>query len=168
MSTSHMPVAATEQTAHPVPATVEKSAPGQVTGRLKRAIDLMVWEGLTRKEAAERAGMREHSLYVAFRKSHVKAHYLTECEVLRVSGRARRILRLEQLAEQDDNRNAAVAAIKAAEQLGETEEAQARRVTAPGLVIVIGSGKVATEPAGQVLDLQPIASAPPVPESGNR
>jgi hypothetical protein len=96
---------------------IERSQPGAVTGRLKRAIDLMVWQGLTRDDAALKAGLRPHSLYAAFRKSHVKQHYLSECEVLRVSGRAKRLHRLEELAAQDENRNAAVAAIRAADSI---------------------------------------------------
>ena len=40
----------------------------------------MVWKGLTRDKAAEEAGMKPHSLYVEFRKPHVKAVYLAERE----------------------------------------------------------------------------------------
>jgi hypothetical protein len=41
-------------------------------------------------------------------------HYLAECEMLRLSGRAKRLHRLDALAQQNDNKNAAVAAIKTA------------------------------------------------------
>jgi hypothetical protein len=95
--------------------SADRSKPLAVTGRLKRAIELMVWEGLTRDDAAVKAGLRPHSLYVAFRKPHVKSYYLAEVEVLRLSGRAKRLHRLDALAMQDENKNAAVAAIKVAD-----------------------------------------------------
>src|SRR5437868_3347130 len=79
-----------------------------VTRKVRAAIDAMVWQGLKRSEAAQTAGMTDHSLYVALRSPHVKAHYLAECEVLRTSGRARRLHRLEAMYEQDDNKQAAV------------------------------------------------------------
>lgn len=91
----------------------------RVTARVRAAIEAMVWQGLKRDEAAEHAGFTDHALYCAMRKPHVKALYLAECEQLRISGRARRIHRLNELSEQNDNLNAAVSAIKANEQLGE-------------------------------------------------
>jgi hypothetical protein len=147
----------------PVP-RIERSAPLTVTGRLKRAIDFMVWEGLTRDEAAEKAGLRSHSLYVALRKPHVKSFYLAECEVLRVSGRAKRLHRLEQLAMQDENKNAAVAAIKVADAI--PDELQMRAVGAgftPGVTIrivnQIGAAPAAPAlpaPQPRIVDAQPI------------
>jgi hypothetical protein len=106
---------------------IDRSAPLSVTGRLKRAIELMVWSGLTRDEAAVKAGLRPHSLYVAFRKGHVKSYYLGEVEVLRMSGKAKRLHRLDALAMQDENKNAAVSAIKAADAI--PDEAQLRAQT---------------------------------------
>lgn len=97
----------------------------------------MVWLGLNRKQAAEHAGMTDNGLYIALRKPNVKALYASECEVLRLSGRARRIHRLEEMVEQDDNKAAVVNAALALERLGETEETSARRGAAamPGFTI---------------------------------
>jgi hypothetical protein len=114
-----------------------RSLPGKVTGKLHRAIEAMVWEGASRKEAAERAGLSDHGLRQALRRPHVLARYRAECEVLRASGRAKRLHRLEALAEQDENRNAAVAAIKAAEQLGDEQAGPGIRQQVPGFVIVV-------------------------------
>jgi hypothetical protein len=118
--------------------TPDRSLPHRITGRLLTALNAMVWEGLTRKEAAKAAGFAEHSLYVALRKPHVRQWYLGECEVLRLSGRAKRLHRLEELAMQDENKNAAVAAIKAADQL-EDQAAAGRGLVpmTPGFVVVI-------------------------------
>src|SRR5579863_8568025 len=82
----------------------------RMTARVRSAIEAMVWQGLKRDEAAKVAGMRDNSLYVALRKSDVRAFYLAECEVLRLSGRARRIHRLEAVVEQDSNMMAVVQA----------------------------------------------------------
>jgi hypothetical protein len=116
----------------------DRSLPGRVTGRLRAALDAMVWEAASRREAAEKAGMTDHSLRQALRRPHVMAYYRTECEVLRLSGRAKRLHRLEALAEQDGNRNAAVAAIKAAEQIGDGQAASSTLIgRVAGVVIVV-------------------------------
>jgi hypothetical protein len=114
----------------------DRSLPGRVTGRLRVALDAMVWEAASRKEAAEKAGMTDHSLHQALRRPHVMAYYRSECEVLRLSGRAKRLHRLEALGGQDGN--AAVAAIKAAEQIGDEQATSPNGIIQrPGLVIVI-------------------------------
>ena len=139
-----------------------RSLPGRVTGRLHRAIEAMVWEGASRKEAAERAGLSDHGLRQALRRPHVLAHYRAECEVLRASGRAKRLHRLEELAQQDENRNAAVAAIKTAEQLGDEQAATGARRQLPGLIIQI----VNAAPTPRIIDAQPIAHECTVADEG--
>jgi hypothetical protein len=147
----------------------DRSRPGKITGRLRAAIEAMVWDGASRAEAALVAGMTDHSVRAALKKSHVLAYYRAECEVLRESGRAKRLHRLEELAAQDENKNAAVAAIKVAEQLGEDENVRRAGVTVmPGLVIRLISGSPASPvarditprelPAPTVIDAQPIDS----------
>jgi hypothetical protein len=125
-------------------AAQDRSLPGKVTGRLKRAIDAMVWQAASRKEAAEMAKMTDHSLRQALKRPHVMAYYVAECEVLRVSGRAKRLHQLEALAEQTENRNAAVAAIKVAEQIGDDPTRSAIGRSAPGLTIVVLPAGAAT------------------------
>jgi hypothetical protein len=80
------------------------------SGRVRAAIEFMVWQGHHRDEAAKFAGLKPKSLYNAFRKHHVRAYFLTELGVLRESGRARTFHRLEALRDQDDNKAAAVKA----------------------------------------------------------
>jgi hypothetical protein len=126
------PIAPTRQAI----AAQNRSLPGRVTGKLYKAVEAMVWEGASRKQAAQAASLTDHGLRQALRRPHVLAFYLAECEVLRTSGKAKRLHRLEQLAEQDDNRNAAVAAIKAAEQLSDIEVARSNAPT-PGVTIRI-------------------------------
>lgn len=112
-----------------------------VNGKNRAAIEAMVFEGLKRSEAAAKAGLTDHALYVALSKPHVKAYYLAQCEVLRTSGRARRLHRLEAMSEQDDNKQAAVNAILALERLAPNEdEARTATNSLPGLQIVIVQG----------------------------
>jgi hypothetical protein len=44
-----------------------RSRKGAVTGKLKTALELMVWEGLKREAAAEKAGLASSSLRFALR-----------------------------------------------------------------------------------------------------
>jgi hypothetical protein len=60
-----------------------RSRRGAVTGKLKTALDLMVWENLKRKDAAAQAGLTDPSLRFAFRKPHVMAYYRAELAALR-------------------------------------------------------------------------------------
>lgn len=115
------------------------SAPRRHTiGRkVKAALDAMVWLGRTRDQAALSAGLQDNSLYKALRRPDVKAYYLAECEVLRVSGRAQRIHRLEALATQDENKQAAVNAIRALEQMGDDLPLHGHQVIQPGMTVVI-------------------------------
>lgn len=142
-----------------------RSAPGKVTGKIKTAIDAMVWQGLKRDEAATAAGLTDHGLYVALSRPHVRAYYLGQCEVLRTSGRARRIHRLEQIAEQDDNKQAAVNAIKALDYQEDQPAAARIAASAPGLVLVIdrtGAALTAHQPSieAKPLELQADVSQP--------
>lgn len=95
-----------------LPATADRSAPQRVTGRLKQALDAMVWKGLPRDQAAESAGMRPHSLYKALRRPPVLAYYLNEIGVLRSSERAKNIHTLAEVRDQTENQMARVAAVK--------------------------------------------------------
>ena len=81
------------------------------------------------------------------RKPDVKAWYLAECESFRMSGKARRLHRLQEIAESDKNLNAAVTAIRVAEGLEPDLAMRNGAVTMPGLVVVIQGAKVhRTEP----------------------
>lgn len=124
----------------PVPAAEaakDRSAPGKVSGRLKCAMDALIWEGKSRADAARRANMSEHSLYAALRKPHVKAYYLAELDVLRTSERARNIHTLAEVRDQTSNQMARVQAVKALEQIDGVEAQTGNRAALPGMQIVI-------------------------------
>jgi hypothetical protein len=138
-------------------AAQDRSAKGKVTGRLKRALDEMVWGGSCRTDAARIAGMTDHSLREALKKPHVKAYYLPELGVLRESGRAKTFHRLEALRDQDDNKAAAVKACQVLEQIGDEELGRRSGNVTPGLVIVI---------EGTPREPTPIAAIPsPAPDT---
>lgn len=142
-----------------------KSLPLKVTAKLRTAIDAMVWEGKQRDDAARSAGLTPNALYAALRKPHVKAYYLSECEILRTSGRARRIHRLEEIAEATSNLNASVQAIRTLDAPDSANNpmgsGRLAAVTMPGLVIQIIN---APDPQQQIVrsaDANPLISRDP-------
>jgi hypothetical protein len=126
-----------------------------VSGKLKVALDAMLFEGACRPDAAKTAGMTDHSLRSALKKVHVKQYYNAGLEVLRTSTRARNILRLDAIADNAGNDMARVAAIKTLEALDEQERQRTPggvgRVTAPGLIIVVN----AAPQSATVIDVTP-------------
>ena len=109
----------------------------QVTGRLRAALTAMVWQGARRAEAAKIGGMTDHSLRAALRKPHVKSWYLAELGVLRESERPKTFHRLCDLRDQDENKNAAVAAAKALEQISDEPLRSKPTIASPGVTIRI-------------------------------
>jgi hypothetical protein len=102
-------------------AAKERSGKLTVSGKLKVALDLMLFEGSCRKDSAKAAGLKDHSLREAMRKTHVKAYYNRGLEVLRESERARNILSLVAVRDGEGHTNpmARVSAAKALEQIAE-------------------------------------------------
>lgn len=129
----------------------DRSERRKVTGRLKRALDLMIWEGKRDNEAAVSAGMNVLSIRSALEKPHVLAYYKAQREVLRARECARNIHRLTEIRDKADNMPA-VQAIKMLEQLGDGESVATSRgsVSSPGLTIQIvqvsGSAAIAAVP----------------------
>jgi len=110
-------------------AVKDRSAPGRTTGKLKIAIDRMVWFGDRRADAATAAGLTDHGLRTALRKRHVLTYLRTELALLREGERPRSLHRLVELRDQDENRNAAVKAIQVLEELTDGPRAAAVSVS---------------------------------------
>lgn len=125
-----------------------RSRRGAVTGKLRTALDLMVWEGKTRAEAAKEAGLADSSLRFALRKPHVLQYYNGELAALRTSLRARNVHRLDGIADKSGNDMARVAAVKALETIADQADEKQRPGAAimPGLQIVIVGGPGSTTP----------------------
>lgn len=111
----------------------------RVTGKVRVAVEAMVWQGLSRKDAAQHAAMSEHGLYQALRRPPVRALYLGLLDVLRTSERARNIHALVEVRDQTDNQMARVGAVKALEQMEEQQLASVNRSAVPGLMIVVNA-----------------------------
>jgi hypothetical protein len=75
--------------------------------------------------------------------------------VFRASISSGNILRLAELRDQDDNKMAAIGAIKVLEQIDDDPASNATRNHAPGVVIVIGSGASVTAPQRSI-DAKPL------------
>src|SRR5258707_14279030 len=88
MSDNSLPTAFPTRQAAAIPG---RSARNKVTGKLRTALDLMVWSGERRAEAAEKAGLADSSLRFALRKPHVLQHYNAELAALRTSLRAKNV-----------------------------------------------------------------------------
>jgi hypothetical protein len=90
-----------------------------VSGKLKVALDEMLFKGSRRADAAAASGMTDHGLREALKKRHVKAYYNAGLEVLRTSERARNISALATVRDTSGNDMARVSAAKALEQIAD-------------------------------------------------
>lgn len=131
----------------------------KVTGKLKAALELMVWSSIRRAEAAREAGLADSSLRFALRKPHALAHYNGELAALRTSLRAWNVHRLDGIADNSGNDMVRVSALKALETISEQADVPARAgsQSLPGLVIVINNGgaaepKVISPPVAPAID----------------
>jgi hypothetical protein len=151
-------------------AAVGKSAKGGITGRLKQALDLMIWQAMPWDQAAREVGMTVRNMRLSMNKPHVLAYLRRERGVRLVSGSAKNLARLEELRDQSDNITGAVQAAKTLEQMtseavgapGAGPNGQPRAgwlidlsggSTQPGLQIVIVQGE--QQPAGMTIDVTP-------------
>jgi hypothetical protein len=150
-----------------VPATRQAAAiPGRsrrnaVTGKLKTALDLMVWDGLKRNDAAIAAGLAESSLRFALRKPHVLAYFRAETAALRENLRARNLHRLDAIADDSKNDMAKVASIKVLEQIADVAEQHNRPgdTQSAGVCIIIQQAPAPAGIAPPMITIEPV----PVP-----
>lgn len=118
-------------------AAVDRSAPLKVTGKLKRALDLMNWEGKTDSEAAVSAGMNVLSIRMALQKPHVRAYQKAQRQVLLERESPRNIHRLAAIRDKAENMPA-VNSILAMERMKDDTQARSMgSVAMPGLTIQI-------------------------------
>jgi hypothetical protein len=142
----------------------DRSARNRVTGKLRIAIEAMVWEALPRAEAAAKAGMADSSLRFALRKPHVLAHHNAELAALRTSLRARNVHRLDSIADKSGND---AARVRTLESLADASEQHfgSRSSQTPGVVIQI----IQAAPLPKIADMPVIHIDPsPMITSGQR
>ena len=114
----------------------------RIGGRLKQALDLMIWGDGKRRylpdnEAAAIAGLNVLSIRNALQKPHVLAYYREQREVLRARESPANIHRLCEIRDADNNMPA-VNAIKALEMIGD-EQINRPSTPSPGISIRIVS-----------------------------
>jgi len=121
----------------------------RIGGRLKQALDLMVWGDGERRylpdnEAAAKAGLNVLTIRLALQRPHVLAYYREQREVLRARESPANIHRLCEIRDAADNMPA-VNAIRALEQIGGDEQTNRPNTPSPGISIRIVN--VASPPA---------------------
>src|SRR4051812_8485787 len=87
-----------------------KSRPRQLSSGLRMAIESMVWRGLACDAAAKEAGLSTRALRSALEKPHCLAFLRSQRKTLLAAEGPRTIVTLCELRDQNENRNAAVAA----------------------------------------------------------
>jgi hypothetical protein len=113
----------------------------RIGGRLKQALDLMVWGNGERRylpdnEAAAIAGLHVITIRNALQRPHVLAYYKQQREVLRARESPANVHRLCEIRDAANNLPA-VNAIRALEQLGSDEQTNKPNVPTPGISIRI-------------------------------
>jgi hypothetical protein len=113
----------------------------RIGGRLKQALDLMVWGDGERRylpdnEAAAKAGLNVLTIRLALQRPHVLAYYREQREVLRARESPANIHRLCEIRDAADNMPA-VNAIRALEQIGGDEQTNRPNTPSPGISIRI-------------------------------
>src|SRR6185436_9415778 len=135
----------------PAEAVVGRSGRLKVTGKLRVAIEAMVFKALPRDKAAAFAGLTEQAVYAALRKPHVCAFYDELLEVLRTSERARNLHTLYEVRD-GTNQMARVQAVRTLErQLQDDDDVPGGRQAVPGFVINV---VVAAPGAGHLIGHQ--------------
>jgi hypothetical protein len=131
----------------------------RISKRLKIALDAMIWpnengRSLDYDEAARLAGIPVKSMRKSLERPVTRRYLRTNAEVFRGALSTKILSRLVQLAEQDENRNAAVAACRTV--LGQ-DEAQPRSLngSSPWLTIRV-INNAAPAPA-VTIDAKPVA-----------
>jgi hypothetical protein len=136
----------------------------QVSGKLKRALDLMVYGDETGNchsflDAARKVGYSAVSMRKALERAHVQRYLREQKQVFRSAASAQNIHRAVQIRDQDDNRTAAVQAIKYLDGIAENEAggAGSHRVT-PGVVVHVNVNRApSSQHDGTIIEVNPVS-----------
>lgn len=118
---------------------VAKPSIPRVRGKLRLAIERAITEGLYWPDAARAVGLSPRAVRAALNKPHVQNFIRERKAEFRLELSTRNEFRLGEIRDQNDNRMAAVVAIKTLENLDrdERERPQIQRHVTPGVVVVI-------------------------------
>jgi len=126
-------------------AAIDRTKPRKVTGKLKRALDLMVFgkpdipRALSWQEAAREVSYRPSSMLKALDRDYVRRYLKQAKQVFRESASAQNISRAVELRDQDDNKTAAIQAIRYLDGISEHDQAHTPggQVVMPGVVVQV-------------------------------
>ncbi len=138
----------------------------KVTGRLRVALNAMIWDGKKPADAAHTSGLADRSLRAALAKPHVRQYILAAARAIR---NGEFIANLRTLIDVRDNSENDMARIAAVKELRAMDENEAKSGTsdgsmpvAPGLVIqVIGRAEISDGQRPNVINVTPEPDPPP-------
>jgi hypothetical protein len=118
----------------------------KIGAQLRAACDFMVYAAMSWDAAAVKAGLKVRGMRKALRRPHVLKYLRDERQVLLAAISTATPLRLAQLRDQDENRNAAVNAARTLEGLDADMPMRGGQATAPGFVLIFCEGGPAPTP----------------------
>lgn len=120
------------------PVTTKPDPRKRIRGRLKAALDMMVWEGVPWNEAAPKANFGVPAMRKALERAHVLAYLREQKQVFRTSASSQNISALVKLRDTAGNAMAQLGAIKVLEHIDESETPRGIGAS-PGVTIVIAA-----------------------------
>jgi hypothetical protein len=129
-----------------LPARRDGRSVPKMTPQVRAACDLMIYEALPWEQAAVKAGVPARSMRRALHRPYVLKYLRDERQVLLAAISTATPLRLAQLRDQDENRNAAVNAARTLEGLDIDTPHRGGQASAPGFVIVLNPSAPAVTP----------------------
>lgn len=141
----------------PAPSATVRNERRRVTGRVKLALDAMVYEGKRFDEAALQAGLTVRTMRYALERPHCLRYLREQKQVFRASVSAQNIHKLAELRDSSGNAMAQLGAIKVLEQIDSDPQAQSSAIRSPGFVIVVNAG---SQPVGNAKPLIELHSEP--------
>ena len=131
----------------------------KLTPRVRKAVDLMIWDALPFDEAATKAGLTVHAMRLALAKPHVVAYLKQQQQVLRGSEGPRSIHRIRQIRDAAENKPALDAAMWFVAD-DEQQQRQSGASASPGVTIrVVTVVQQATPNAPHMLPSAPVIDA---------
>jgi hypothetical protein len=125
----------------------------EVGGKLKKALDLMVWEGVPWADAAKAVAYDGKWMRKALERPHVMRYIREQKQVFRTYASARNIHRAAEIRDQDDNKTAAIQAIRYLDGLGDSDVRSDGQRVQPGVVVQINVERAGREADETVIEV---------------
>lgn len=115
----------------------DRSKALRVTGKLKKALDLVVLDGLDPYDAARSVEMTARAMRKALAKRHVLTYLRTAREVFRQQASAQNICHAVKLRDNAKNEMARLGAMKFIEGVDDAQQSAATRQQTPGFIVQV-------------------------------